>query len=131
MNIRRPKLKEFHHGKPIFQVWVGPDRGRTKLEARMQESLCLGRPYDAKIFRNEVSLFIEVRRQSTFFDNSYYDCKTSLGDSAVVWHGGRNLHRMFTKRKHAERYMNRINSGCLSAAERNHLAYSLKFGLHY
>jgi len=131
MKAIRPKLSEFHHGRSIFLVGVGPDRGRTRLEARLQRATCLSRPYDAKIYRDEVALFIHVAVESTLIPGTTYPCKRSLGDHAAVWHGGRNLHRMFTKEKQALKYMNRINSGCLSATERKHLAVSLREGRHY
>lgn len=130
MRAIRPKLSQLHQGRSLFFVSVSPSRDRPALEATMRAAVCMGRPYNARIYSDEVSLFIHTEYEGSFFPGKV-KAKRSLNDCAVVWHGGRNLHRMFVKEKQARKYMDRINAGCLSAAERSHLADSLRWGRHY
>lgn len=131
MKAKRPKLSEFHHGRQLFHVSVGPNREGTALETHLREGMCISRPYNARLYRDEVSLFIRAIDTDNISKwRTTHDWGYSLKDSNVIWNN-RNLHRMFTKRKHAERYITRINAGCLNTAERKHFAISLDLGRAY
>lgn len=132
MKVKRPKLSEFHHGRQLFYVWVHPNKERTALEARLEEGTCMGRPWDARIYHNKISWFVHTLDVSNIWgEPTTYKNRHSLTTGNVDWNNGYNLHHFFTKRKHAQRYIDRINSGCLSAAERKHFAESLRLGRYY
>lgn len=137
MNIKRPKLSEFHHGRSLFYVWVTLNKDRNAFSAKLGTGICQGRPWDAHLYKNTVSLFVDTLDYfpggcTTFTSvKRTYKNKHSLFTGNVVWNGGYNLHHFFTKHKHAQRYIDRINSGCLSAAERRHLAESIWLSRYY
>lgn len=138
MKTPKAKLSEIHHGKRLYFVDVYVDRGAGG--APCFEALhshynytAMGRPYSVRLgLKDDQPVkFVDVQADTKSSSFPTITTSRSMGDCAVEWHNGRNLHRCFTKRKHADRYVNRINSGCLTHAEREHLNLSVLFGRMY
>lgn len=130
MATHKARVKDFFFGRTFYAVMVL--RRNDRLEAKITKTKALGRPYAKRLFRDpiDISLFVKTEYRSVHFDD-IITTTHSLDDRAVVWHGGRNLHRDFIQLKHAQAYVDRINSGCLTYAERRHLAESIRCERHY
>lgn len=109
----RVKYADIKAGMTVFKVYAFPHRGAS---AWVEVYRVTGRPAPGNIGREKKHHFVP------YYDfNSITGCRVersfSIGDANVI-PNHYNFHRLFHTRKSAERYAQRIRTGCLTAAER-------------
>lgn len=108
------KISDVRQGVTLYFVSMFPeaDTEFRRNNNRIERKIVTSRPVIVNLAGKPCYKF------STINERGYY----SLSDFASTWRIGvdnnYNFHRAFKKRRHAQAYMDRINSGCLSAAER-------------
>lgn len=122
--MKNVKVKDFRQGKTFYYVMAFPlDKqmgGHAKVDVYDIQSIAYKLPGD----RNSLGLWYKTNewREDWFTKQpKLRSDKHSLRDSGVA--AGKtnyNFHRIFKTRNQAQRYADRMNSGCLTAEERKH-----------
>lgn len=109
----RVKYKDIKAGMTVYKVYAFPHRGAS---AWVEVYHVTGRPGPIIVGKMKKHHFVP------YYDfNSITGCRVertfSVNDTNVI-PNHYNFHRLFHTRKAAERYAQRIRTGCLTAAER-------------
>ena len=105
----RVKLKDVKQGKTFWHVRVLYD-AEGKLCARANRVFIKGRPFNSKHAR---SYFVKYEES---YSGEVWTSERSLLDDNVI-PNTYNMHALFTTKKSADRYIQRLANGCLSASE--------------
>lgn len=106
----RVKLKDVKQGKTFWAV-----RGTYGADGEVFSEVAKVFIKAPPVFNYSVGTYFVLCMTQTYCGNWSEDTR-SLRDSNVI-KNDYNMHGMFTSKKSAERYSNRILSGCLSKAE--------------
>jgi|SRR5579872_2001528 len=130
--MKTVKIKDFRQGKTFYSVMAFPldDRMRGNAEVQVYNIESIAHKHPSRGPSDTISSFL---RDTLWFNTSEwrkdYFTKVptlrksyhSITDSGVgVGKTNYNFHRVFNTRKQAQRYADRMNSGCLTHEERIH-----------
>lgn len=109
----RVKYEDLKAGVTVYKVYAFPHRGGS---AWVDTYHVLGRPKAGIVGKAKKHHFVPYT-EFNFFDGIRTEHKFSISDANVI-PNHYNFHQMFHTKKAAERYAQRIRTGCLTAAER-------------
>lgn len=124
--MKNVKIKDFRQGKTLYYVMAFPLRERMGGHATVQvyniESIAYKKPGRCSFYKTSL-WFDTIEWSNNYFTKvpelrksyqSITDCGVGVGKTNY------NFHRVFNTRKQAQRYADRMNSGCLTHEERKH-----------
>ena len=103
------KLKDIKQGKTFWKAEVIYD-AEGKLHASAHRIFIKGRPFKSKHTRSAF-----VKYESTHSGEVWVSERSLLDDNVIP--NTYNMHALFTTKKSADRYIQRLANGCLSASE--------------
>lgn len=109
----RVKYEDLKAGITVFKVYAFPHRGGS---AWVDTYHVLGRPKAGIVGKARKHHFVPYT-EFNFFGEKRIEHRFSISDANVI-PNHYNFHRLFHTLKAAERYAQRIRTGCLTAAER-------------